>query len=58
MFVQGGQRNFLKSVLYVQSLFFFVSKSVMLYWFLDVLVAITVVIAKAFYWWGESVGTR
>ena len=58
MFVQGGQRNFLKSVLYVQSLFFFVSKSVMLYWFLDVLVAITVVVAKAFYWWGEGVGTR
>ena len=28
------------------------------YWFLDVLVAITVVVAKAFYWWGEGVGTR
>ena len=58
MFVQGRQRNFPKSVLYVQSLFFFVSKSVMHYWFLDVLVAITVVVAKAFYWRGEGVGTR
>ena len=58
MFVQGRQRNFQKSVLYVQSLFFFVSKSVMHYWFLDVLVAITVVVAKAFYWRGEDVGTR
>ena len=60
MFVQGRQRHFLKSVLYVQSLFFFffVSKSVMHYWFLDVLVAITVVVAKAFYWRGEGLGTR
>lgn len=59
MFVQGRQRHFLKSVLYVQSLFFFfVSKSVMHYWFLDVLVAITVVVAKAFYWPGEGLGTR
>ena len=38
--------------------FFFVSKSVMHYWFLDVLVAITVVVAKAFYWRGEGLGTR
>ena len=59
MFVQGRQRHFLKSVLYVQSpFFFFVSKSVMHYWFLDVLVAITVVVAKAFYWRGEGLGTR
>ena len=62
MFVQGRQRHFIKSVLYVQSLFFFfffVSKSVMHYWFLDVLVAITVVVAKAFYWRGEGgLGTR
>ena len=28
------------------------------YWFLDVLVAITVVVAKAFYWRGEGLGTR
>ena len=62
MFVQGRQRHFLKSVLYVQSLFFFfyfVSKSVMHYWFSDVLVAITVVVAKAFYWrGGGGLGTR
>ena len=38
--------------------FFFVSKSVMHYWFLEVLVAITVVVAKAFYWRGEGLGTR
>ena len=49
MFVQGRLRNFLKSVLYAQSLFFFVSESVMHYCILDVLVAITVVVAKSFY---------
>ena len=38
--------------------FFFVSKSVMHYCILDVLVAITVVVAKAFYWRGEGLGTR
>ena len=48
MLVQGRPRKFLQSVLYVQSLFF-VSKSVMHYCILDVLVAITVVVAKSFY---------
>ena len=48
MFVQGRPRNFLQSVLYVQSLFFCI-KSVMHYCILDVLVAITVVVAKSFY---------
>ena len=56
MFVQGRPRNFLQSVLYVQSLFFFVSKSVMHYCILDVLVAITVVVAKSFYSRGGGLG--
>ena len=47
-----------KCAVRAKSFFFFVSKSVMHYWFLDVLVAITVVVAKAFYWRGEGVGTR
>ena len=54
----GTKRNFLKSVLYVQSLFSFVSKSVMHYCILDVLVAITVVVAKSFYSRGGGLGTR
>ena len=59
MFVQGRQRHFLKSVLYLQSFFFFFCiKKCDHYWFLDVLVAITVVAAKAFYGRGEGVGTR
>ena len=47
-----------KCAVRAKSFFFFsfVSKSVMHYWFLDVLVAITVVVAKAFYWRGGGVG--
>ena len=54
----GTPKKFSKKCAVRAKSFFFVSKSVMHYWFLDVLVAITVVVAKAFYWRGEDVGTR
>lgn len=47
-----------KCAVRAKSFFFVVSKSVMHYCILDVFVAITVVVAKAFYWRGEGLGTR
>ena len=58
MFVQGRQRKFSTKCAVRAKSFFFVSKSVMHYCILDVLVAITVVVGKAFYWRGEGLGTR